>query len=307
MKNIKLFTTILLTAFVFIASANADGLKVLHKKTFQVNAGETFKLESDAGDVVIKTSDGNEVTVTIFGNAKAEDKMEFELSKTNFGVFVSGKKSGSFFSNLFSALKNVRIKYEVQVPKKFNADVSTAGGDVKINDLEGTLDLSTAGGDIAVQSSNGKAHASTAGGDIKFKMHSGEVDANTAGGDIYIDTRDGKIDASTAGGDIKIYCSNGNVDASTTGGDVYAEISGENKGIDLSSIGGDIYLGLSENMNGEIELSTFGGDATLDIEGTKNLKTSSSKIKATLNNGGKKIHLSSTGGDVKLANLKVKS
>lgn len=306
MKKLISFV-ILFAALALVSVAQAETLKVLHKKTFQVGEGKKLKLESDAGDVVIKTSATNEVTVVIYGNEKASDKMEFAINETDYGVFVSGKKEGSFLSNLFSALKNVRVKYEIQLPQKFNTEISTAGGDVKVNNLNGSIDVSTAGGDISIDSSEGAAKSSTAGGDIKFKNHVGDVKASTAGGDIIIATRNGDVDANTTGGDIKIYCSNSRVDASTAGGNIRAEIDGDNRGVDLSTIGGDVFAAVSESANAEIELNTLGGDASLDISGTKNIKTSSSKVRATLNGGGKKIELSSTGGDVKLTSLRSKN
>lgn len=303
MEYLKQFLHTFIAVVLLLSTAEASELKVLHKKTFQVNAGEKLKLESDAGDVVIKTADANEVTVVIYGNSKAEDKMEFEITKTNYGVFVKGEKVGSFLSNLFSAFKNIDVRFEIQVPKKFNAAVSTSGGDVRIDDLDGKIDISTAGGDIKVSASEGDAKVSTAGGDIKFKQHIGSVNGSTAGGDIIVETRNGKIDLSTAGGDIKIYCVNASVDASTTGGDIYAEIDGDNLGVELSSTGGDVRVEIPETMNADLDLHTFGGDVSLNIQGTKNIKTSSSKIKAVMNGGGNKIELSSTGGDIRLSKL----
>lgn len=307
MKYLKPFLYALIAVVFILSTAEASELKILHKKTFQVAPGEKLKLDSDVGDVIIKTGDANEVAVVIYGNTKAEDKMEFEITKTNYGVFVKGEKTGSFLSNLFSAFKNINVRYEIQVPKKFNAAVSTSGGDVKIDDLDGKIDLSTAGGDIKISGSEGDAKVSTAGGDIKFKQHAGSVNGSTAGGDIFVETRDGKIDLSTAGGDIKIYCFNSSVDASTTGGDIYAEIDGDNLGVELSSTGGDVRVEIPETMNAELDLHTFGGDVSLNIQGTKNIKTSSSKIKAMMNGGGNKIELSSTGGDIRLSKLAKKN
>ena len=125
--------------------------------------------------------------------------------------------------------------------------VSTAGGDIKINNVGGEIKASTSGGDIMVGKVKGAAKLNTSGGDIKLSGANGIISANTSGGDIRLEN---------------LY---GSVNANTSGGEVYVELnpdgSDESK---LNSSGGNIKLLVPENAKATIE-------AVIDVSSRKDL------------------------------------
>lgn len=273
---------LLLVMFIF-SVINAEDLKLLQEKSFEVNPGEKlFLAAGGGGDVDVKCWDKNEVSVKIYGNSKAERKIEFTVEKKEKEVYVKGEKKGSSF---FSSFSNIQVKYTVMVPKEYMLEIKTSGGDVDVESVTGIKKISTSGGDIEMKNTKGELKASTSGGDIK------------------IDNTEGTVDVSTSGGDIKINTSNAKLSASTSGGDVSVKYFGENKGIDLSTSGGDITLVLDKNIKADLELKTSGGEISVQLPLSSTEKITTSKFLAKSNGGGNLIKASTSGGDITVDSL----
>jgi len=254
-----------LTVLVMLVSAftalNAEERKVVLEKKFPVNSGERLTVDASSGDVIINTWDKNEVYVKILATSKASEKMEFEAEKTGYGVKVTVKRRGSFISKMFG-WNNISVRLEIALPRNFNPDVSTAGGDVKVKAVNGEIKLKTSGGDVEVFES------------------AGDMKVTTSGGDIDVNRFKGLSSVSTSGGDVK------------------AVYTGENKGMSLSTTGGDIDLTLPSEVKAYIKLLTTGGDANCSLNVTRSVKISSSRFEAEINGGGEEIRCTTTGGDV---------
>ena len=110
---------VLFSAFLCV-SIYADGLNKIVEESFDVNKGEKLYLDTDNGDVIIKCWDKDVVLVKVLGNKKAESKMNFDLIKKEKEVYVRGEKKGSSFFNFFS---NVKVRFEVMVPVKYNVEI----------------------------------------------------------------------------------------------------------------------------------------------------------------------------------------
>lgn len=249
------------------------------------------------GDVIINTWDKNEVYVKILASERAIDKMEFSAERTSSGVRVVVKKRGSFMSRMFD-WGGQDIRLEIGVPRSFNTDVSTSGGDIKLKAVNGELKLRTSGGDVDIFSCAGDMKISTSGGDIKVNGFKGASTASTSGGDINIDDTHGDLSVSTSGGDIAINSNDGKIKASTSGGDIRLNYNGVNKGINLASTGGDIMVTVPADTKAYVKLTSTGGDIDCSLNISKSVKISSSRFEAEVNGGGEEIRCSSTGGDV---------
>lgn len=157
---------------------------------------------------------------------------------------------------------NLSLKIEVKVPARFNIYTSTSGGDIKVGGVNGGIYL------------------------------------ETSGGDIWGDRFQGNFYASTSGGDINLYCSNAKIDASTSGGNIKVEYTGENQGIELSTSGGDIDVMVPADFNAKVDLSTSGGDVDCNLTLNDVKELDETEIRANINNGGKPLNASTSGGDV---------
>ncbi len=276
---------ILAVLFVLLSTVftNAEDLKLLHEKSFNVNAGEKlFVSAGGGGDVIVDCWDKNEVLVKIYGNRKAESKIDFTLEKKEKEVYVKGERKGSGF---FSSFSHINVKYTVTVPKDYMLELKTSGGDIKVDLVNGLKKLSTSGGDIILKNTRG------------------EISGSTSGGDILIENTEGDISVSTSGGDIKVKTINSKLEAATSGGDVDVDYKGENKGIDVSTSGGDIKLAFEKNIKANLELRTSGGEISVSLPLSSTEKISTSKFIAKCNEGGKEIKATTSGGDIIVTEL----
>ena len=270
--------------------------KILKEKTFDTSPGKNLILKASSGDVLITTSDAPKVYVKILGNERASQKVKFNFENSADGVTVIAENKDGW--NFFDFGRGIKLRFEITLPKSYNAKVSSSGGDISLNDLNGNADLHSSGGDVKVQNISGNTVVSTSGGDITINNNSGNLDLNTSGGDIKTTGFNGNVSATSSGGDIILEGSNGQIDAHTSGGEINLNYSGENLGIKLVSSGGNIVVKLPGNFNAQANLYASGGDIQCGFEGNNVQKISSSKYEADFNNGGKDFIAKTSGGDI---------
>lgn len=251
---------ILIAFFLFAStrarSASGDDLKLLKQDNFQVQTGGNLTVKTPAGKIEISSWEKNEANVKIYGNSNAEENVNFEITQSVTEIKVIGKMNKDKGSNL-------DIRYEIMVPKEYNVETDTKGGNIVITGLKGNKVVNTMGGNIHIQEGEG---------DIK---------ANTMGGNIKMLTKEGKIDANTMGGNINL------------------EYTGANKGIELNTMGGNIHVTLPSDINGEADFTTAAGKISCDFaEPEKSF--ASSTLKAKFNNGGEAINISTAAGNIRV-------
>src|SRR3990170_3323709 len=249
MKNFiqRNFTTFLFSLLLASSSYSCtkskyidEKLKVIHDKSFPISPGNDFKLDASSGDVLISSWNKNEVHVKILGNDKAKEKVEFNFNESEDMIEVEAKYDWS----LFMLVKGVELRFEVQVPKEFNIEAYTSGGDIKLQNVKGKVALKTSGGDINVSDLNGNVEVSTSGGDITFNNSYGELNFSTSGGDIAVKLPKNvgaSANLSTLGGDIKSdFKGNNAVNISST--KFEADINNGGNPLVLNTTGGDIVV-----------------------------------------------------------------
>lgn len=159
--------------------------------------------------------------------------------------------------------RDLRVKFNITVPENYNVDLDTAGGSIKVKDLTGNIT------------------ANTSGGSIKIGEITGDVDVNTSGGSIKIARVFGEIQANTSGGSIKA--------------EFAQQITQSTK---LSTSGGSVTAYVPADMKANVKASTSGGRVTSDFE--IDGETTKRRINGTINGGGPKLVLRTSGGSVKL-------
>lgn len=299
----KSIVTILVTLGLFFSAdasalqmTNPQDLKTLHEKTFPIASGKKLKIETATGNLTVTSWDKEEVYVKILGNDLAKEKMTFDISADNEIVEIKCTREGSWFN----WGRGIKVKYEIQVPAKFNNNLKTAGGDIHFTNISGDNLLRTSGGDITIKQIKGNLKVGTSGGDIVMENVNGMFDVSTSGGDIECKNFVGDIKASTSGGDIKLKGSDANIIAKTSGGDIFLDYNGDNKGIELRTSGGDIVAKLPENFNASADMSTSGGRIKCSFTANNASKISKTRFLADINNGGNKLIAKTSGGDISI-------
>jgi DUF4097 and DUF4098 domain-containing protein YvlB len=183
------------------------------------------------------------------------------------------------------------VTLEINVPRSYNLDVTTGGGSIELEDIDGRVALSTSGGNIIIGNIDGSAHLSTDGGHISVKNVAGELVAVTGGGHITAGAIAGNATLRTTGGHIRVASVGGTARLETGGGNVTLEHSGAELFAETS--GGQIEVGEASGLvhartgGGGIRVVRASGPANLQtVGGSIYLTQVDSAVKALANAGG---------------------
>lgn len=244
------------------------------------------------------------LTTVVFSQAKAD------LIEKSFSVKQGGTLSIDTDSGSIEIVSHNNDSVDVRVEKKgrnsedFEVTFSHDGDDVKVvGDRKGVfswgnsgahfivsvperynVDLKTSGGSIELSSLKGKVDAYTSGGSIRLGQITGDVDVKTSGGSIRVDDVAGTINAHTSGGSIKARVSKQPVSDSR-----------------LTTSGGGVSVQLFSSIAVDLTASTSGGRVSSEFEVNGAIKKN--RIKGSINGGGPKLILKTSGGSVNIKKL----
>lgn len=310
----KTFLTVLVAGALLAAPAalQAKSARITRvvEKTFTVQPGGTFKAATQGGDITIRTADIKEVRVTarkLFRTSdekEADDidaKLELTIEQAGNDVTAEAKYEKRPGGSWFSSWPPVNVSFEVTVPKNYNLNLNTSGGDIEAASVVGNVRARTSGGDMKFDRVEGEIDAHTSGGDITLREGTASAKLGTSGGNIDVDRAGGPTQVSTSGGDITINSVTQLLSASTSGGDVRATITEPLKqDTVLSTSGGDVRVRVVKNAGFELDASTSGGDVRAEGVTITIAKggVGKSRLAGSVNGGGPRLKLRSSGGDI---------
>jgi len=280
----KIFIILFIIPAILLAQEKIyeDGRGFIKEAEFKydIEPGGEFIADVEGSDLFIRCGKNDEILIKVvkridvFSKEDAErafEMAEVKIDKKDNNIYVEDR---NYWRDRRSS---VSIDFYIWVPKQFNFDFNTSGGDVRISDnITGNIRMRSSGGDLNARNITGDLYFDTSGGDIDMYNLKGNLDGHTSGGDFEIREIDGEVDIRTSGGDIDFHKLSKGGRISTSGGDIeiretYGKFNGSTSGgdikldriygdIDLSSSGGDINLGIAQ---GNLRLSTSGGDMVI--------------------------------------------
>jgi len=318
------------------------------EKAYSVRPEGKLTIVSEFGAIDVQTAEQNQIEIVVTKavrprllNQSTKDALaDFEVTFTHedTGVRIEGAfKQGR--EHWKKKLNRLDIRFQVTAPKNYNDDLDTAGGGIKVDDLNGPVQAHTSdgslrfgniigavhgrtsGGSIALISSGGSADIETSGGSIEVGDVAGDVHAQTSGGNLHFGEIQGSIWGKTSGGSIKITDCNGDVDVYTSGGSIKLEsVSG---GVNARTSGGSIRASLTEQPEEACSVRTSGGsitvnlipDITIDVDAETSGgrvstdfavasviqgKVPKNRLKGSINGGGPLMKLRTSGGSIHL-------
>ncbi len=265
------------------------------ERSFTVEPGGLLSIDADCGSIITTGSDSGTLSVRVFarGSEQSIRDMKVNFDQAGNNVTVTARTNHHMFGLFHN--NNIDLRFEVSVPKKFNLNFRTSGGNVNVADVNGNIDGETSGGDLQLRRLDGVVRLETSGGNIEAEEINGDCTCSTSGGSIRADALHGNLSLETSGGNIEIRDSDGRLSASTSGGDITAHMK-DNKGIDLSTSGGNVTVRIPKSTPADIKAETSGGDVSCDIP--FNGKIKDGRMNGTINGGGNLIHLGTSGGDI---------
>jgi DUF4097 and DUF4098 domain-containing protein YvlB len=311
------FTGLLLLA---ASSFAALGYESNLDKTFQVSPGGLLVLEADQGSCVLNPVEGDQVQVRVFRQVKggsqaqadalfAGHEVTFQQEGRTVSVRARSRKQGSF--SWRANQPYLEVRYEISLPRKFEVDLKTSGGDLRMGDLEGNVKARTSSGAIALKHITGAVAAENSGGDILVEEAGGDLTAHTSsgairvqkvggkaklsnsGGDILVGEADSSVVAKTSSGAIRLKTIKGEVEASDSGGDIGIEEAGGEVTVSTSS--GSLRIGRAKGQT--VTAKNSGGDIVVgEVEGKLRASTSSGAIRIRVARGA--VVASNSGGEI---------
>ena len=239
------------------------------------------------------------------------------VTKEGNVVTVRSRRTESWLSWNFGHSRN-SATYTLHVPKKFDLDLRTSGGDIGAVDisgnikahtsggtlefanLEGTLNGHTSGGSIKMENCRCPAEIKTSGGSISVVNGTGVLHAQTSGGRIEVHNLSGDADLETSGGSLVLEKIRGKLYGKTSGGSIHASMPGEVAGdMELRTSAGSIELAVPENAGLDIDARTSAGRVFSELP-INNSESGHQHLRGQLNGGGKSVVLETSAGSITL-------
>ena len=241
--------------------------------------GQRLRLVVDLGNVVIKTGNAGKIDYKVRLEVNSAEKDARRLLR-NFSVAARETPDGVYFrGQTFGHQSSGRlwVTVELNIPKAYNVDVITGGGNIESEDVNGRVSLVTAGGTIVAGNIGGFAHLETAGGHVVVKNVAGDLTAISGGGHITAGSISGSANLHTTGGHIRAESIQGPAHVSTGGGNISVDHSGS--GLVAETTGGQIEVG---ETSGLVKAKNGGGGIrVVRVSGPTNLETSGGSIYLT--------------------------
>ncbi len=304
-------------AGLFILAQNSFGATKYDQnleKSFAATPGGKLVIDADRGSIEVTTDGEGKVHVRVFRQVKggtqadadalfANHEVTLDQQGNTVSLLARNKKQPLWSSRNRSGLE---VRYEVSLPKKFDVELKTSGGNIQAGDLEGYAIARTSSGSIKLGRITGRIEATDSGGNIAVEQAGSDLVARTSSGSISVQKVRGKIEASNSGGNIRVEEAASNVAAKTSSGTINfgsvggaVEVLNSGGNIRIDSAGGNV---TAQTSSGSIQIGTVKGK-TLNAKnsgGDIELGTAEGSVKAETSSGN--VRIKSAGGNLDLRN-----
>lgn len=298
------------------------------RQSFEVDPGGTLIVDTDTGDIRVRSGASREVTITIHQNFRTSNRSEIEdirdrlhidMDQRGNDVIVTvelDRPARRWFGYTNDG-NHLQLSFDIRVPERFNADLETSDDDIIVGDLTGDIVCRTSDGDIRISDIDGPIRASTSDGDITLGRIAGTVTLKTSDGDIEADSIGGDIDATTSDGNIiiehaagfaRMKTSDGNirlaeidgaVDAKTSDGNLIVMFIGQpDRNCRMTTSDGDITVHLQPSCRFSLDARANDGDISAEGLTVKLGRRDKHHLVADLNGGGPELYLRTSDGNI---------
>jgi hypothetical protein len=202
-----------------------------------------LEVKVPAGEIHVRTEDGEQSTVDLEGSPKLIDATRIELIGDRLVVDQRSKSPFGWFGRWGQDSLQVRI----QVPPHSKVDLATAAGQATLDGAFGELDVKSASGDLIVTGElDGDAKVATVSGDVRLPRVGGDLTVTSVSGDVAAESVDGSVQMKSVSGDVRV-------------GSVR-----EGK-VNVQSVSGDVELGIALGTRVDVDAASASGDLTSEL------------------------------------------
>lgn len=293
-------TVFVLTALAALAANGpAQSADKTLDRSFQAQSGDRLSVDLDVGSIVVTGADADRVVVRLRaqGDDRELERLEWSAERDDKGVVVKTKRGSRSLLPWF--WNDLKVNAEIEVPRRYEVDLVTSGGNIQLRHLEGDATGRTSGGRVDVDSVRGNVLMRTSGGRVTAAHIDGQVQLHTSGGSIQVSQIDGSLRAHTSGGSIRVERASGPIEVHTSGGSIDIDLIGDNEGVSARTSGGSITLRLPNAVRATLNASTSGGHVKSELPVTTN-ESSKNALHGAINGGGPEILARSSGGSIQV-------
>lgn len=279
--------------------------ETLFDQSYSVSAGQRLVVGVDDMDLDIRTGGGSEARVTVTAYARdlafARDvfeRMDFEASAGGGDLrVVTRAEDRDYDWREWRERGGADFVATITVPRRFDLEVRTGDGDIRIGTIEGVASIQTGDGDVTLEGIAGpRVSLRTGDGDVAAGVvEATEIELRTGDGDLRFDRLVGSVRASTGDGDLALRGVEGDVTASTGDGDVEIDIA-RFDGLSVRTGDGDVVILADPSIRAEVDIE--GSDLELGEAFTLTGRLYDHRLSGTLNGGGPRLSVRTGEGSV---------
>ena len=249
------------------------------EKELEMSSGEILEVNlRPGGSIHIRGWDEERALVRISLREDNADAFRFEIERTRSGVEITSER--------LRRLNNVNVRVDVQVPRRSDLRLRTAGGGISIRNIEGSISGRTAGGELTLENLKGSIELSTGGGEITLTDSQLDGTVSTGGGKVLVENVEGDIAASSGGGEV-VYRNVVTPDHTYPADAVYIRNAGGSIRVDDAPAGAHVTTGGGNirirSAAGYARASTGGGDIRIEaVDGWVEAGTGAGTIEVTM-------------------------
>ena len=168
------------------------------------------------------------------------------------------KKSG------FIAGWGAKVGVRVRCPRGSDLDLRSGSADLDATGDLGGVDVKTSAGDVSLERAE-RLRVATASGDVRADEVAGSIDCRTASGDVRIRRSGGPLSANLVSGDLSVGVAGAGLAVTTVSGDVRFEAVGGG-GMRVQSVSGDVHLAIVPGERLYVDASSVSGRMRSELD-----------------------------------------
>ncbi len=254
------------------AEGRQDSLKaeVVERETRSLSLGPNgvLSLTNFTGDITVRTTPGEQVTLTIIRHARGRTEADARLGLERVTVQIDERANRATVESLPGIQRNapyaVSVAYEVAAPPGTSVNIHSLAGNIDASGLAGELSAVTTTGDIAVRDVEWLSQARSVTGRVALAnvRSEGTLEAGTVAGDLHMQgVRVRRLVVSTVSGGVTARDTTaGRAELTSTAGDIeYAGEAAPDGRYELRTHTGDLKFIVLGGSGFELRASTFMG------------------------------------------------
>lgn len=247
-------------------------------RTFTVSGPIRLELVNASGDVTIRGSSTTKVHV--HGDVRSSgigfDSPKNRLDEMLANPPIEQRGDTIRIGKDVSRVRNVNVRYEIEVPVETEISTSVASGTQTIEGVRGPVKVEAASGSIHVRNVERETQLSTLSGSIDAENIGDELRANSASGSVTVSNIKGDVRINALSGATKITHAEGRIDADSASGSV--DVVGATRDVKAHAASGRIDVQGTPSATSYWDLRTVSGTVQLGVPSSSNFHLSAEAI-----------------------------